>query len=113
MPANYQTLDFNRRPIVPLGILPQLPITLEGKNVCIDVMVVQGSLNFNLLRCDYVYTMKAVVSTLFRVMYFPHDGKILTVDQFSFVKPDYHVTPSHQTTLNVSHVLVVPSPSSC
>ena len=76
-------------------------------------MVVQGPLDFNLLvGRDYVYSMKAVVSTLFRVMYFPHDGKILTVDKISFVKPDYCVTPSRQTSLNVPHVLVVPSPSS-
>ena len=74
---------------MPLGILPQLPITLEGKTVCIDVMVVQGPLDFNLLLGhDYFYTMKVVVSTLFRVMYFPHDGKIVTFDHLSFVKPD-------------------------
>ena len=76
-------------------------------------MVVQGPLDFNLLLGhDYVYAMKDVVSTLFRVMYFPHDGKIVTIDQLSFIKPYYHVTPSHQTSLNVLHVLVVLSPSS-
>ena len=76
-------------------------------------MVVQGPLDFNLLLGhDYVYAMKAVVSTLFRVMHFPHDGKIVTIDQLSFVKADHHMTPSHQNSLNVPHVLVVPSPSS-
>ena len=90
-----------------------MPITLEGKHVCIDVMGVQGPLDFNLiLGCDYVYVMKVVVSTLFRVMYFPHDGNIVTIDHLSFVKPDHRMTPSHQTSLNVLHVLVVPSPSS-
>ena len=108
--ATDQILAFNQRPTATLGILPHLPINLEGKTVCIDVMVVQGSLDFNLLLGhDYVYAMKDVVSTLFRVMYFPHDGNIVTIDQLSFVKPDYHVTPSHQTSLNVPHVLVVPS----
>ena len=44
-------------------------------------MVVQGPLDFNLLLGrDYFYAMKAVVSTLFRVMNFPHDGKIVTID---------------------------------
>ena len=76
-------------------------------------MVVQGPLYFNLLLGhDYLYAIKFVVSIHFRVMYFPHDGKIVTVDQLSFVKPDHHMTPSHQTSLNVPHVLVVPSPSS-
>ena len=74
-------------------------------------MVVQGPLDFNLLLGrDYVYAMKFVVSTLFQVMYFPHDGKIMTVNQLSFVKPDHRMTPSHNTSLNVPHVLVVPSP---
>ena len=76
-------------------------------------MVVQGPLDFNmLLGHDYVYAMKAVVSTLFRVMNFPHDGKIVTIDQLYFVTPDHRITPSNQTTLNVSHVLVVLSPYS-
>ena len=52
-------------------------------------MVVQAPLDFNLLLGrDYVYAMKAIVSTLFGVMYFPHDGKIVTINQLSFVKPD-------------------------
>ena len=81
MLATNQILAFNHRPTTPLGTLPQLPITLEGKIVCIDVMVVQGPLYFNLLLgIDYVYAMKAIVSTLFRVIYFPHDGNIVTVD---------------------------------
>ena len=73
-----------------------MPITLEGDTVYIDVMVVQGPLDFNMiLGCDCVYAMKAVVSTLFQVMYFPHDGKIVTIDELSFVKPDHCMTPSH------------------
>ena len=111
--ATDQILAFNQRPTTPLGILPLFPITLGGKTVCIDFMVVQGPLDFNLLLgCDYVYAMKVVVSTLFQVMYFPHDGNIVTIDKLSFVKPNHHMTPSHQTSLNILHVLVVPSPSS-
>ena len=76
-------------------------------------MVVQGPLDFNiLLGPDYVYTMKVVVSTLFQVMYFPHDGKIVAIDHLSFIKPNYHVTPSHQTSLNIPHVIVALSPFS-
>ena len=59
-------------------------------------MVVQSPLDFNiLLGRDYVYAMKAIVSTLFWVMYFPHDGNIVTIDKLSFIKPNYHVTLSH------------------
>ena len=55
--------------------------------------------------------MKDVVSTLFREMYFSHDGKIVTIDLIYFVKPYHRTTPHHQTSLNVLHVLLVPSPS--
>jgi hypothetical protein len=44
--------------------------------------VVQGPLYLNiLLEHDYVYAMNDVVSMLFRVMYLPHNGSIVTIDQ--------------------------------
>ena len=49
VPTNDHILHFNRRTTAPLGILPHLPITLGGNTMCIDVMVVQGPLDFNLL----------------------------------------------------------------
>ena len=48
VPTTDQILSFNLKTIAPLGTLPYLPITLGGKIVCIDVMVVQGPLDFNL-----------------------------------------------------------------
>ena len=48
----------------------------------------------------------------FKVMHFPHDGKIVTIDQLYFVTPNHRITPSNQTTLNVPHVLVALFPSS-
>jgi len=72
----------------PLGILPKFPITLGGKTVYIDVSVTQVSLDFSLLLGrDYVYAMGALVSSLFCVVCFPHDGRIVTIDQLSFVRP--------------------------
>jgi hypothetical protein len=70
-----QTLfAFNKRTNHPLGILPQFPITLGGKTIFVDVMVVQEPLDFDLLLGqDYGYSMKAIVSTLFQVISFPHD----------------------------------------
>ena len=114
VPSTDQILAFNRIPTTPLGTLPYLPITLGGKTICIDVMVVQVPIELNLLLGrDYVYAMKVVVSTLFRVIHFPHDGKIVTIDQLSFVTPNHRITPSNQTSLNVPHVLLIASPSSC
>ena len=49
-------------------------------------MVVQGHLHYNLLlERDYIYSMGAIVSSLFRVMCFPHEGRVVQlVDQLSF-----------------------------
>jgi hypothetical protein len=79
--SSHELLDFDRRPSEYLGVLPQLPISLSGKNVLVDVTVVQGPLDFNmLLGRDYVYAMNVVVSTLFWVMHFHHNGSIVTID---------------------------------
>jgi hypothetical protein len=83
-------LAFNRRTNQPLGTLHQFPVTLGGKILFIDVMVVQSPLDFPLLLGrDYVHAMKDIVSTLFHVIYFPHDGRIVTIDQLSFIGPDW------------------------
>ena len=82
--AQSQLLAYDRRPSESMGVLPQLPITLGGKTVLIDMMVVDSPLEFNmLLGCDYVYAMNAVVSSLFRVMCFPHNENIVTIDQLA------------------------------
>jgi hypothetical protein len=47
--------------------------------------VVPDSLDYNLfLEHDYVYAMNVVVSMLFRVMHFPNNGSIVTIDQISY-----------------------------
>ena len=49
--------------------------------------------------------MKAIVSTLFFVIYFPHDGRIVTINQIYFIIP-YWIT-----SLNGSYMMtVLPSP---
>jgi hypothetical protein len=82
--ASHEMLDFDRCPSEYLGVLPQFPISLGGKIVHVDVIVVQGSLDFNIpLRHDYVYATNIVVSMLFQVMHFPQNGSIVTIDQLA------------------------------
>jgi hypothetical protein len=83
--SSHELLDFERRPSEYLGVLPQLPISLGENTVYVNVIVVQGPLDFNMiLGNDYVYAMKVVVSTLFRVMHFPHNGSIVTINQLEY-----------------------------
>jgi hypothetical protein len=78
--ATNKLLDFDRIPSEYLGILPQFPITLGGKTVLVDLLVVLGPLDFNmLLGCDFVYAMNTVVSTLFQVMNFPQNKSFITI----------------------------------
>lgn len=71
-------IGFDKGTSRPLGILPNLPITLRMKTVHLNVMVVQGPLDYTLLLgCDYIYSMGAIVSLLFRVKCFPHEGRVV------------------------------------
>jgi hypothetical protein len=71
--------------------------------VCVEVEVVDVSLDYNLLsRRSWTYTMQAVVTTVFWVFLFPHEDQIVTIDQLSFSRPD----PS----LGVSTVPMIDNP---
>ena len=109
VPVTQNLLAFNGGTSQPSGILPKLPITLGGKTVYIDVMVVEGPLDFNLLLGrDYVYVMGALIYSLFRVVCFPHEGRIVTIDQLSFIG---HQAPPLQPLPPIGSCLqAIPSP---
>jgi hypothetical protein len=57
----------------------------------VDVEVVDAPLDYNLLLGhNWTYCMTFVVSSIFHTLCFPHEGKIVTIDQFSFA----HASPS-------------------
>jgi hypothetical protein len=63
--------------------------------VCIEVEVVDASLDYNLLLGrSWTYSMQAVVATVFWVFLFPHRDQIVTIDQLSFSKPNPSLGPS-------------------
>jgi hypothetical protein len=102
-------LAFNRRTSHTLRVLPHFPITLRGKNFFIHVMVVQDPLDFYLLLGrDYIYAMKSIMSTLFCLISFPHNGRIMTIDQLSFIGHDF--TINSMTSLNGSYMQTIFSP---
>jgi hypothetical protein len=80
---------FDGRSFQPHGIIPSFPVQLGGKTVCIEVEVVYAPIDYNLLLGrSWTYAMQAVVTTFFRVLLFPHEGRIVTIDQLSFSRPD-------------------------
>jgi hypothetical protein len=80
---------FDSRSFRPHGIIPSFPVQLGGKTVCVEVEVVDAPLDYNLLLGrSWTYAMQDVVATVFRVLLFPHEGQIVTIDQLSFSRPD-------------------------
>ena len=82
-------------------------------------MVVQGPLDYNLfLGRDYIYSMGAIVSSLFLVMCFPYeDIMVQLIDQLSF--PGSNMATSQMPSLNglftqaMSHQPTVRPPDEC
>jgi len=72
-----------------------LQIELGGKIVEIDVEVIDGNLDYNiLLGRSWIYAMAAVVSTYFRKIAFPYQGIVTIIDQQTFLPNSSQVTGS-------------------
>ena len=79
----------------PYGILSNLQVELGGKTIEIDVEVIDGSLNYNiLLGKPWIYAMATVLSTYSRNIAFPFQGGITIIDQQTFLPNSSQVTGS-------------------
>jgi hypothetical protein len=99
-PTLYQSLTmltaFDGHSFHPRSILPTFPVYLGGNTVEVDIDVVDAPLDYKLLLGhNWTYSMTAVASSFFCTLCFPHDGKIMTIDQLSFVhtRPNASVEP--------------------
>ena len=80
-------------------ILQDLPIEVEGKTVNLDVEFVDAPLDYNLiLGHSWSYAMTVVISSIFRLIMFPHKGNIVKIDQL----PYYSSEPA--STNSIQHV---------
>jgi hypothetical protein len=69
-----------------------LVVQLGGKTVTVDVKVVDAPLDYNLLLGrSWFYTMTVITSSMFRCVQFPHQGKIVTIDQPDFYTLDARI----------------------
>jgi hypothetical protein len=81
----------------PHSILPTFLVQLGGKTVEVEVEVVDVPLDYNLLLGhNWNYAMIVVVSSVFHTHFFPHEGKITTIEQLSFAcsSPNASIGPS-------------------
>jgi hypothetical protein len=81
--------SYDRQPSSPEGLFQYVLIELGGKTILIDIEVINTPLNYNILfGHSYMYAMKVVASSIFHTMMFPHNGKIITIDQVSHYEPN-------------------------
>ena len=88
--ANTSTTQqaYDGHPTKAQGILPHVPITLTRKTVLIDIEVFNAQLDYNLLLGrSYMYAMRAIASIVFHLMMFPHERKIVMVNQLNYHDP--------------------------
>jgi hypothetical protein len=80
---------FDGRLFIPHGIIPSFPMQLGGNTMCVKVEVVDMPLDYKLLLGrSWTYAMHALVSIVFWVLLFQHEGRIVTIDKFSFSRTD-------------------------
>ena len=104
---NMTLQDFDIHNFVPKGVLPKFSIELGGKIVYVDVKFFDASLDYNLiLGHSWFYAMTIIISSIFRLLFFPHEGKIVTIDQL-----DYCMSSAQISTMGTSIPLVGDHPS--
>ena len=91
VPLNTVLTAFDGRSFHPHCILPTFEIKLAGKEVSIEVEVIDAPLNYNLLLGrSWNYAMSTIALAVFWVVVFPHEGKLVTVEQLIFTRKRLH-----------------------
>jgi hypothetical protein len=89
IPSAITLRAYDGRPSSPEGLIQNVPMELRGKTILIDIEVIDAPLDYHILfGCSYMYAMKALASSVFRTIMFPHNGKIVTIDQVSHYDPN-------------------------
>ena len=87
---------YDGRSAQPQVLLTNVPIQLAGKIVLINIEVINAQLDYNLLLGrSYMYAMRAVASSIFRTMMFPHEGRVVKVDQLTYHDPNAPTAPKN------------------
>jgi hypothetical protein len=98
VPSSITLRAYDGRTSSPEGLFQNVPVELVGKTILIDIEFIETSLDYNILfRRSYMYAMKVVTSSMFQTMMFPHNEKIVIVDQIT------HYEPNHST--NIDNIL--------
>jgi hypothetical protein len=90
IPPTITLRAYDGQPSSPEGFFQNVSIELRGKTILINIEDIDASLDYNILfGHSYMYAMKVVASSVFRMMMFPHNGNIITIDQVSHYETNY------------------------
>ena len=82
------------------GILCNLPIELGSKTMNVEVEFINAPLDYNLLLGrSWFYAMTIVASSVFQLLSFPHNRKIVTINQLDYYNSDLHSPPTSNIPL--------------
>jgi hypothetical protein len=85
-------------------------VQLGKKNVSVDVEVVYAPLDYKLLLgISWFYAMTVVASSVFRCVQFPHQGKIVTIDQLDYCTPNTHTLATNNIPFLGDHKITYES----
>jgi hypothetical protein len=89
IPSAITLQAYDGRPSSPEGLFQNVLVELGVKTILIDIEVIDVPLDYNIMfGRSYMYAMNVVASSVFRTMMFPHNGKIMTVNQVSHCEPN-------------------------
>jgi hypothetical protein len=84
IPSTITLRAYDGRPSSPEGLFQNVPVELGGKTILINIEVIDALLEYNILfGRSYMYAMNVISSSVFRTMMFPHNVKIVTIDQIT------------------------------
>jgi hypothetical protein len=90
VPSTITLRAYDGQPTSSVGLCQNVPIELGGKTILIEIEVIDAQLDYNILfECTYMYAMRSIASSLFRMMMFPHNGKIITINQLTHYEPNH------------------------
>lgn len=93
IPSPTLLTSFEKHSHRPHGIIPTFPICVGGKVINIEVEIIDANLDYSLLLGrNWICEMDFIVSSLIRILYFPHEGIIVKVDQLDYSLGDPHAT---------------------
>jgi hypothetical protein len=111
IPSAITLRAYDGHPSQPEGLYQNVLVELGGKTIIIDIEVIDAPLDYNILfGRSYMYAMKVVTSSIFRTMLFPHNGKIITIDQLTHYEPNHsrnidNVLPLIRSSFDISSIV--------